>query len=149
MLDSGVSHVGKRYQDAADSRVVPAYTLTDAGLRWQFVEGASAALRVRNIFSETYARATYGSSQWVLCDQRTFERRSMSLSDVGTVARRGPSAPAAATPWKTTKRWHYVFHRGTGIALCAARSALYRWWEATTPSEQPDIPSRNDKCGDS
>ena len=73
VLDGGVSHVGKRYQDAANSRVVPAYTLTDAGLRWQFVEGASAALRVRNIFNETYARATYGSSQWVLGDPRTFE----------------------------------------------------------------------------
>lgn len=73
VLDGGVSHVGKRYQDAANSRIVPAYTLTDAGLRWQFVEGASAALRVRNIFNETYARSTYGSSQWVLGDPRTVE----------------------------------------------------------------------------
>ena len=73
MLDGGVSHVGKRYQDTANSRIVPAYTLTDAGLRWQFVEGASAALRVRNIFNETYARATYGNSQWVLGDPRTVE----------------------------------------------------------------------------
>jgi iron complex outermembrane receptor protein len=73
VLDGGVSYVGKRYQDAANSRVVPAYTLTDAGLRWQFVEGASVAVRVRNIFDTTYARATYGSTQWVLGDPRTVE----------------------------------------------------------------------------
>jgi iron complex outermembrane receptor protein len=73
VLDGGVSYVGKRYQDAANSRVVPAYTLTDAGLRWQFVDGASVAVRVRNIFDTTYARATYGSTQWVLGDPRTVE----------------------------------------------------------------------------
>lgn len=73
VLDGGVSHVGKRYQDAANSRVVPAYTLTDAGLRWQFVASASAAVRIRNIFDTTYARATYGSTQWVLGDPRTVE----------------------------------------------------------------------------
>ena len=42
----------------------------------------------------------------------------MSLSDGATVARRGASAPAAATLWKATKRWLHVFHRWTGIALC-------------------------------
>jgi iron complex outermembrane receptor protein len=73
VVDGGFSHVGKRYQDAANSRVVPAYTLTDAGVRWQFVDGASAALRVRNLFNETYARATYGQTQWVLGDPRTVE----------------------------------------------------------------------------
>jgi iron complex outermembrane receptor protein len=73
VIDGGVSYVGKRYQDAANSRVVPAYTLTDAGVRWQFVEGASAALRLRNILNETYARATYGQNQWVLGDPRTVE----------------------------------------------------------------------------
>ncbi|MDO7837497.1 TonB-dependent receptor [Sphingobium sp. HBC34] len=72
-VDGGVSYVGKRYQDAANSRVVPAYTLTDAGIRWQFLDGASAAMRVRNIFNEVYARATYGASQWVLGDPRTAE----------------------------------------------------------------------------
>lgn len=73
VADGGVSYVGKRYQDAANTRVVPPYTLTDIGLRWQVVEGASAALRLRNIFNETYARATYGASQWVLGDPRTVE----------------------------------------------------------------------------
>lgn len=42
----------------------------------------------------------------------------MSLSDGVTVARRGPSAPVVATLWKMVKRWLYVFHRWTGIALC-------------------------------
>lgn len=73
VADGGVSHVGKRYQDAANTRVVPAYTLTDIGVRHQLVEGASVALRLRNIFNATYARATYGTTQWVLGDPRTME----------------------------------------------------------------------------
>ncbi|AXB79172.1 TonB-dependent siderophore receptor [Novosphingobium sp. P6W] len=73
IVDGGVSHVGKRYQDAANTRVIPAYTLTDIGLRWQFVEAASVALRLRNVFDETYVRATYGASQWVLGDPRAVE----------------------------------------------------------------------------
>ncbi|RZJ98330.1 MAG: TonB-dependent receptor, partial [Novosphingobium sp.] len=73
VIDGGVSYVGKRYQDAANTRVIPAYTLTDIGLRWQFVEAASASLRVRNLFDETYVRSTYGASQWVLGDPRTVE----------------------------------------------------------------------------
>ena len=72
-LDGGVSHVGKRFQDAANTRVIPAYTLTDIGLRWQFVAGASAGLRLRNVFDETYVRSTYGATQWVLGDPRTVE----------------------------------------------------------------------------
>lgn len=73
VIDGGVSHVGKRYQDAANTRVIPAYTLTDLGLRWQFIEAASANLRLRNLFDATYVRATYGATQWVLGDPRTVE----------------------------------------------------------------------------
>lgn len=73
VIDGGVSYVGKRYQDAANTRVIPAYTLTDLGLRWQFVAAASASLRVRNLFDETYVRSTYGATQWVLGDPRTVE----------------------------------------------------------------------------
>jgi len=72
-VDGGVSYVGKRYQDAANTRVIPAYTLTDIGVRWQFVEAASASLRLRNVFNETYVRSTYGASQWVLGDPRAVE----------------------------------------------------------------------------
>lgn len=72
-VDGGVSHVGRRYQDAANTRVIPAYTLTDIGLRWKFIEAASASLRLRNVFNETYVRATYGTSQWVLGDPRAVE----------------------------------------------------------------------------
>ncbi|WP_336971038.1 TonB-dependent siderophore receptor [Sphingobium aromaticiconvertens] len=73
IADGGVSYVGKRYQDAANTRVIPSYTLTDIGIRWQFIEGASASLRLRNVFDETYVRATYGASQWVLGDPRAVE----------------------------------------------------------------------------
>lgn len=73
VVDGGVNYVGKRYQDAANTRVVPAYTLTDIGLRWQFVPQASASVRLRNVFDTIYARATYGASQWILGDPRTVE----------------------------------------------------------------------------
>lgn len=72
-IDGGVSHVGKRYQDAANTRVIPAYTVTDIGIRWQFVPQANVGLRIRNLTDETYARATYGATQWVLGDPRTVE----------------------------------------------------------------------------
>ena len=72
VVDGGVSYVGKRYQDAANTRVIPAYTLTDVGVRWQFIAAASAGLRLRNVFDEKYVRSTYGS-QWVLGDPRTVE----------------------------------------------------------------------------
>ncbi|HEX7873834.1 MAG TPA: TonB-dependent siderophore receptor [Sphingobium sp.] len=73
VVDGGAGYVGKRYQDAANTLVIPAYTLTDIGIRWQFIEKASVSARVRNVFDETYVRATYGASQWVLGDPRTVE----------------------------------------------------------------------------
>jgi len=73
VVDGGVSYVGSRYTDAANSQLLPAYTLTDLGLRWNFAEGLSASVRGRNLFDETYARSTYGGSQWVLGDPRTVE----------------------------------------------------------------------------
>ena len=73
VIDGGVSYVGSRFQDAANTRRLPSYTLTDIGLRRAFAEGVSAGVRVRNIFDEIYPRATYGASQWVLGDPRTVE----------------------------------------------------------------------------
>lgn len=73
VVDGGIGYVGKRYQDAANTRVLPAYTLTDIGVRWQFAEAASASLRLRNVFNETYVRSTYGASQWILGDPRSVE----------------------------------------------------------------------------
>lgn len=68
-----MSYVGSRFQDAANTRHLPAYTLTDLGLRWSATKSLSAGVRVRNIFDEIYPRATYGASQWVLGDPRTVE----------------------------------------------------------------------------
>lgn len=73
VADGGISYVGKRYQDAANLRVIPAYSVTDIGMRWQFVEAASIAVRVRNLFDVTFVRATYGATQWVLGDPRAVE----------------------------------------------------------------------------
>lgn len=42
----------------------------------------------------------------------------MSRSDMAALARRGASPSAAAALWKGAKRWLYIFHRWTGIALC-------------------------------
>ncbi|MET0271328.1 MAG: TonB-dependent receptor [Sphingomonas sp.] len=73
VVDGGVSYVGARFQDAANTRRLPAYALTDVGLRWAFAKGVSAGIRARNIFDEIYPRATYGGAQWVLGDPRTVE----------------------------------------------------------------------------
>jgi iron complex outermembrane receptor protein len=73
IIDGGVSYVGSRYTDAANAQLLSAYTLTDLGIRWNFADGISASLRGRNLFDETYARSTYGGSQWVLGDPRTVE----------------------------------------------------------------------------
>ena len=73
VADGGVSYVGDRFQDAANTRRLPAYTLTDLGVRWSATQTLSAGIRVRNIFDEIYPRATYGASQWVLGDPRTVE----------------------------------------------------------------------------
>ncbi len=71
-IDGGINYVGKRYQDAANTRELPSYIVSDLGLRWQFINSTNVSLRARNLFDETYARATYGS-QWVLGDPRTIE----------------------------------------------------------------------------
>lgn len=74
VIDGGVSYVGNRYTSAANTQVLPSYTLTDLGLRWAFAEGLSASVRGRNLFNETYARSTYGGgAQWVLGDPRSVE----------------------------------------------------------------------------
>jgi iron complex outermembrane receptor protein len=73
VVDGGVSYVGNRYQDAANTRLLPHYTLTDIGVRWAFTKGVSASARMRNLFDEIYPRATYGATQWVLGDPRTVE----------------------------------------------------------------------------
>lgn len=72
VIDGGVSYVGSRYQDAANSNLLPSYTLTDVGIRWAFADGLSASLRARNLLNDTYVRSTYGS-QWVLGDPRNVE----------------------------------------------------------------------------
>jgi len=73
VVDGGVGYVGSRFQDAANTRRLPSYALTDLGVRWAFMEGMSASVRVRNLFDEVYPRATYGASQWVLGDPRNVE----------------------------------------------------------------------------
>ncbi|MEW9856578.1 TonB-dependent receptor [Novosphingobium sp. M1R2S20] len=73
VADGGLSYVGDRFQDAANTRRLPSYTLTDFGIRWSATERLSAGVRMRNIFDEIYPRATYGATQWVLGDPRTIE----------------------------------------------------------------------------
>ncbi|MFZ5705387.1 MAG: TonB-dependent receptor [Pseudomonadota bacterium] len=73
VIDGGLSYVGSRFQDAANMRRLPSYTLTDLGLRWALMDGVSAGVRVRNLFDEVYPRATYGTTQWVLGDPRNVE----------------------------------------------------------------------------
>lgn len=72
-VDTGVSYVGDRYQNAANTVLIPAYASVDAGVRWNATERASLSLRVRNLSDRAFVRSTYGANQFVLGDPRTVE----------------------------------------------------------------------------
>ncbi len=72
-LDAGLRYVGSRYSDAANTRRLPAYTVTDASIRYDVAPKSSVTLNVRNVFDKLYARNSYSTAQWVLGDPRSFE----------------------------------------------------------------------------
>lgn len=59
-VGAGVRYVGKRFDDAANTRFTPAFTLVDAAIRYD--QGAwRYALNVANLFNKTYAASrAYG-----------------------------------------------------------------------------------------
>ncbi|GGH61895.1 TonB-dependent receptor [Comamonas phosphati] len=68
----GARHVGKRFANNANTTEVPAYTLFDAALHWQFNANTTFSLFARNLTDRFYTNATYGS-QFLVGPGRQFE----------------------------------------------------------------------------
>lgn len=72
-LSLGARHVGKRYADNANTLALPAYTVADAALSWQYDKRTTLRFLARNLTDEVYATTSYGSNQLVLGEARRFE----------------------------------------------------------------------------
>ena len=68
----GMRHVGKRFANNANTTEVPAHTLFDAALQWQFNANTTFSLFARNLTDRFYTNATYGS-QFLVGPGRQFE----------------------------------------------------------------------------
>jgi iron complex outermembrane receptor protein len=72
--NTAVRYVGQRFQDAANLRVIPSYTVVDTTLQREVFENGIVGLTVRNLTDELYARNIYGSTtQWIVGDPRSVE----------------------------------------------------------------------------
>lgn len=69
---AGTRYVGKRFANNANTTQVPAYTLFDAALHWQFNAHTTFSLYGRNLADRFYTNATYGS-QFLVGPGRQFE----------------------------------------------------------------------------
>ena len=67
-------YVGKRFGDIANQRVLPAYGVVDARVRWQVSRSVNLALNLFNAFDKLYTAAPYNSGgQWILGRPRSLE----------------------------------------------------------------------------
>jgi iron complex outermembrane receptor protein len=68
----GLQAVGKRYGDAANTALQPAYALLNAMIEWKMTQQASMTLRGYNLTDKIYATSG-NTTAWVLGPSRTFE----------------------------------------------------------------------------
>jgi iron complex outermembrane recepter protein len=57
----GAVHVGRRFGNPGNTIVLPAYTVIDAGARWQLTPQTTLSLNVGNVLDETYYTAMQAS----------------------------------------------------------------------------------------
>lgn len=69
---AGVQYVGAMYVNEANTAERPDYVVVNAGLQWAPTRSSTVALRVYNLFDETYAVAG-NANQWVLGQPLTAE----------------------------------------------------------------------------
>lgn len=72
-LSLGARHVGKRYGNNSNTIVLPAYTVADAALSWQYDKKTDLRFLARNLTDKVYATTSYGSNQFILGEARRFE----------------------------------------------------------------------------
>ena len=70
---AGLRYVGERFISNANTQALPAYTTLDASLGWALSRNVQLQLNVRNLTDKLYAITSYGSSQYLLGDERHAE----------------------------------------------------------------------------
>lgn len=70
---AGLRYVGERFISNANTQALPAYTTLDASLGWALNRNVQLQLNVRNLTDKLYAITSYGSSQYLLGDERHAE----------------------------------------------------------------------------
>lgn len=72
-LSLGARYVAKRYGDNANTLVIPAYTVADAGIAWHVDKATTIRAFVRNIADKVYATTAFRTTQFMLGEARSFE----------------------------------------------------------------------------
>jgi len=70
---AGLRHVGERFISNANTQTLPAYTTLDASIGWALRRNVQLQLNLRNLTDKLYAITSYGSSQYLLGDERHAE----------------------------------------------------------------------------
>lgn len=70
---AGLRYVGERFISNANTQALPAYTTLDASLGRALSRNVQLQLNVRNLTDKLYAVTSYGSSQYLLGDERHAE----------------------------------------------------------------------------
>lgn len=70
---AGLRYVGERFISNANTQTLPAYTTLDASIGWALRRNLQLQLNLRNLTDKLYAITSYGSSQYLLGDERHAE----------------------------------------------------------------------------
>ena len=70
---AGLRYVGERFISNANTQTLPAYTALDASIGWALRRNVQLQLNLRNLTDKLYAITSYGSSQYLLGDERHAE----------------------------------------------------------------------------
>jgi len=70
---AGLRYVGERFVSNANTQALPAYTTLDASIGWALRRNVQLQLNLRNLTDKLYAVTSYGSSQYLLGDERHAE----------------------------------------------------------------------------
>jgi len=70
---AGLRYVGERFISNANTQALPAYTMLDASIGWALSRNVQLQLNLRNLTDKLYAITSYGSSQYLLGDERHAE----------------------------------------------------------------------------
>jgi iron complex outermembrane receptor protein len=70
---AGLRYVGERFISNANTQALPGYTTLDASIGWSLNPNVQLQLNLRNLTDRLHAITSYGSSQYLLGDERHAE----------------------------------------------------------------------------